>query len=238
MRDIYKQGLKVLLLAKERFQKAVEYRSYRLVHKFQRYDDEVASEIQRVRKKVAVKMKDQVFDRKESISVISALNEFKRARNASRIHKGASICLSQEFMNGSVLAVIKVQLKFSLNDANRHKETIKTYAEVVRHLLRVYELSIENLSTALRSHLAQMCENNSTVLTCIALTNLHATLAVKNLSTTRSMDRAITYIVVLILSYPTYTPLFSSLPALCDSDPSSHHSPSSRATTPSCCFSP
>lgn len=46
-------GLKVLVPVNERHQKAVEYRSYSLVRRKQRYKDDVASEIKKSRKKEA-----------------------------------------------------------------------------------------------------------------------------------------------------------------------------------------
>lgn len=45
-------GLNVLIPVSERFRTAVDYSSYKLILKSQRYDDDVASEMQRMRKKV------------------------------------------------------------------------------------------------------------------------------------------------------------------------------------------
>lgn len=44
-------GINVLIPVNARYQTAVDYRSYRLIRKSQRYDEDVASEMQKMRKK-------------------------------------------------------------------------------------------------------------------------------------------------------------------------------------------
>lgn len=78
-RDLSKFGLKVLITGKERYQKAVDHRYYRSIYKSEWHDYDMASDFQKMRKKVAVQMKDQAFNGKDSISVVEVLTEFKRA---------------------------------------------------------------------------------------------------------------------------------------------------------------
>lgn len=70
-----------------------------------------------MRKKVAVRMKNQAFNCKYSISIINFLTEFKRAGDFSCILEGSVIWLYAEFMNGSVLAAIKGQMALSSYEA-------------------------------------------------------------------------------------------------------------------------
>lgn len=83
-------------------------------------------------------MRDQVLDRKDSISVINFLTEFKRARNHFRIREGALIRLFQELKNGLAYGGFKSWLTLSWNNADVHECTMKSYAEVVDNLLRRY----------------------------------------------------------------------------------------------------
>lgn len=69
--DLLEYGLNVFVPVYERYQMAVNYFLYRLVPKFQRFDDVLASEIQKMRKKVAGWMKDYEINSAYSISVIS-----------------------------------------------------------------------------------------------------------------------------------------------------------------------
>lgn len=82
--------LKVRAPLKERYQKAVDYQLYRLIHNSQWYDDDITSEMQKVHKKVAVQMKDQALNGKDSIYVINVLTELKQAYESSRIHEDAT----------------------------------------------------------------------------------------------------------------------------------------------------
>lgn len=70
----------------DRYQMAVDYQSYHLICKLQRYWEDVVSEIQKMKKKVTVQMKDQVLNGQDSTSVIKFLTESKRAYDSSRIH--------------------------------------------------------------------------------------------------------------------------------------------------------
>lgn len=61
------------------YQKAVDCRFYRLIHKSQRYDHDVTSETQKMHDKVTVQKKDQPFNSEDSISVTNLSTEYKRA---------------------------------------------------------------------------------------------------------------------------------------------------------------
>lgn len=108
-----KAGLNVLAPVSERYQKAVDYRCYRLIHKSQRHDDDVASEIQKMHRKVAVQVKEQAFNSKESISVKNFSTKFRLACDSSRCYEDAAVWHFREFMNGPALPAIKVWLTLS-----------------------------------------------------------------------------------------------------------------------------
>lgn len=58
-------GLNVIVHMKERYEKAVHYRCFALIYRSERYDDHVASESQKMRKKATVQMTDQASDGKD-----------------------------------------------------------------------------------------------------------------------------------------------------------------------------
>lgn len=91
----------------ERYQRAVDYHSYHLVDEYQGCNDDVASKIQKLRKRLAILIKDQAYHGKDCTPVINFLTEFKQACNSLRIQKGAVVWLITEFMNCPSLATIK-----------------------------------------------------------------------------------------------------------------------------------
>lgn len=75
--NVFRVQSNVLALKKKRQQRTYEYRSYRLIHKSERYNDNVSSEKQKKKKTVTVQVKEQTFNRKDSIYVIRFLTEFQ-----------------------------------------------------------------------------------------------------------------------------------------------------------------
>lgn len=96
------------------------------------------SEIQTVRKNVAVQMSDQAFNGKYLISVIKFSTGFKRAGDSLRTYGGAAVWLFREFVNIPALSAIEARLTLSSNEAYRLERIIIDYAVVVYHLLRRY----------------------------------------------------------------------------------------------------
>lgn len=78
-RDVSKTSFEILVPANKRYEKAVDYRSYHLIQKSQRYENDVPSKIQKMRKKVAVQMESQSINSKDFISVINFVTEVKQA---------------------------------------------------------------------------------------------------------------------------------------------------------------
>lgn len=114
----------------EGYQTAVGYRSYHLIHTSPSYDDDAALGVQELRKKLAVQMKDQAFNRHNLISVINFLTKFKRAWDPLRINEIASVWLYREFMIGPALASNKVRLALLSNMASRYEGPITSHARV------------------------------------------------------------------------------------------------------------
>lgn len=94
--------------------------------------------MQKVRKEIAVQMKDKVFSRQDSISVINVSTEFKRTCHLSLTHEGCTLWLFRKFITGRAFATINAWLTVSSNYVNRHEGTIIIYAEVVNHLFQHY----------------------------------------------------------------------------------------------------
>lgn len=67
-----------------------------------------------------------------------SLTECKRAYNSLSFHEGVAVWTFEELMEAFALAAIKSHLNLSLIDANMHKGTNTTYAEMVSHLLTKY----------------------------------------------------------------------------------------------------
>lgn len=131
-------GLKVLVPANQRNCTAVEYRLQKLIRRSQRYEDYFTSEMQKIRKKVAMQMKDQVFSGKDLISAINYLTEFKRECDSSRIPERAAVWLFRDFINERALAANEARMTLSCNDTKKHEVTITSYTEIVNQLLRCY----------------------------------------------------------------------------------------------------
>lgn len=102
---------------------AVDYRSYRVIRKSPRYEDNVASEILEMREKVAVYMKDQALNGKDSILAINFLTQFKGACDSSAIREGTAVWSFKDMVNGLALAAFQALLIFSSNDENRYERS-------------------------------------------------------------------------------------------------------------------
>lgn len=74
-------GLKVLLPVHESYQKAANLNYYHLTHKSVTTDDDVASGMQNMRKKIAIQVKTKAISRKELIYAIKSLTKFKKHAN-------------------------------------------------------------------------------------------------------------------------------------------------------------
>lgn len=61
MRAWSELGLNLQIPVNESYRKAVGYRSYRLIHKFQRIAEDASLKLQNMRKKIAVQMKHTAF---------------------------------------------------------------------------------------------------------------------------------------------------------------------------------
>lgn len=94
--------------------------------------------IQKMGRRVAVRMNDQAFNRKDQILAIAFLTKFKRVCNFFRIQTGDAVWLIQQFMNGRALVAIDMWLNWSSNDITGSYGSITPYCKVVDHLLIRY----------------------------------------------------------------------------------------------------
>lgn len=81
---------------------------------------------------------------KDSVPVINALDELKKACYSWLIHDDATVCHYREFINDPAVAAIKDLLSLSPNDANKYEETITIYTDVVSHKFRRYDTAAVN----------------------------------------------------------------------------------------------
>lgn len=77
-RDYSESGLVGQVSLNKMYQSAVDYRLYRLIHKLQRCYDKAISEMEKMRTKVAVEVKNQALNGQGSVSFLSFLTTFKR----------------------------------------------------------------------------------------------------------------------------------------------------------------
>lgn len=83
-------------------------------------------------------MNNQSLSGKNLLSVIDFVLMFKQACNSSRVHEDAAAQLFQDFITSLALVAIRTRPTMSSNYVNIHKETSRSYVEVINHLLRRY----------------------------------------------------------------------------------------------------
>lgn len=120
------------------YQTAVAYRSYHLINKSQKYNDNVASEMQQMWKKGDPQMKNRAFNKKDSISVTTFSTELEHLCESSLIQEFAVVRPFPIIHEWSHPLGIKERLNLSSNDLNERECTITTYDEMLDHLLWCY----------------------------------------------------------------------------------------------------
>lgn len=105
--DYSESALTVLIPVNEWYQEAVNYRSYRLIHKFQRSDHDLSSVMRKKHKRVADQVKDQGFNRKDSTSMKTFLFIVKRASDSSSVHKASTVRSFQKIWVAPFLPLLR-----------------------------------------------------------------------------------------------------------------------------------
>lgn len=131
-------GLKVLGPVNEWHQTAGDCHWYRLVHKSHRNHDNIASEMQKTQKKVAIYRHNQAFNSQDSFFVINFLTDFNKACDSSLTKEVAAACLFRKLMSSLALEAIKARLTLSLSNTNLDEGTIKMCDGVINHLSTRY----------------------------------------------------------------------------------------------------
>lgn len=109
-------------------------RFYRPIHNSQRYDDDVVSEMQYMRKRVAVEVNDQFLHRKGLTLLINYMTDFKHSWDSRRTQKGPSVRLVRDSISCRAIVANMFQETLSFDDSVNHEEIISLYA-TVRNLL-------------------------------------------------------------------------------------------------------
>lgn len=112
-RDLEVPALRVTEPVHDCFTAAVDCHNYRLLRNLSRNGDDVAYEPHRIGKKTAVQMKDRLFSRKDAISIIDFLQDFKSSCDSRRIHEGTAMELSKQFLTALDNVTVKVRVKLS-----------------------------------------------------------------------------------------------------------------------------
>lgn len=86
----------------ELFPKAVHYYSYQLIKKSARYDDDLASDLNKVAKTIAEKIKNRAFNNRNLASIITFLQDFKLACNACNNRESAVMSLLNHYSDALV----------------------------------------------------------------------------------------------------------------------------------------
>lgn len=88
----------------DRYKLAMDYCTYSLNHKSQKYDNDEARNSQKWNKRPTLQRKYLMFDAVELINILSFLNDFKLAWNQSSVHGGAAMWPFPLIMNKLVKA--------------------------------------------------------------------------------------------------------------------------------------
>ena len=119
------------------YNKAVDYRTYRLESRSARYDASTARRINRYRKKLEVQMKTPSFRVQDPIAGLGFLARFKVACDPNRVSDGAAICCFQFYLTGQAQALLQSTIHGNTIAVDAEQcELLETYAEVVNFLLR------------------------------------------------------------------------------------------------------
>lgn len=134
-RDYSIYFLKCLPPLNRRYHTDIEFRSYRLIHQLHIYDDKAPSVLQRIRKRVTARMKNQELNRKDSISVSKFSDKFKQDRKSSQTHKGAVVWRFRESRPGPAIAALNTRWRSSSYDPGSRAGTVTAHVSVVSPLL-------------------------------------------------------------------------------------------------------
>lgn len=83
---------------------------YCIIKKCTRSDNDVEYKLNKMATKIAVQVNDEIFNGKNTVSVIVFIQEFKAACNVSNIHEGAVIWLLKYYLNGSLESIFKARV--------------------------------------------------------------------------------------------------------------------------------
>lgn len=119
----------------ELFPNADYYQNYRLIRKSAWYDNDESNELNKMKRKTAVQMKDQILKRKDPVSIISFLQIFKAECYARTIHRGDTMLLCKHYLSGPVENVIKARVELPTMTAKKQKGSLTSYSEISSYLL-------------------------------------------------------------------------------------------------------
>lgn len=89
-------GMVVIKLVNKPFTESVEYRTYSLVKKSTRYDDDVVNELNMMTRKTSVQRKVQTVNGKDPVSITTFLQDVEAAFNPCSIHAGIAMTLFRQ----------------------------------------------------------------------------------------------------------------------------------------------
>lgn len=102
------------------------------------YDDDVVSEIRKMRERMTVWIMDLAVTEKNFTSAVRYLDGFKDARNIFIVRNGSTVWLLRNFIAGLAHAPIKTRPTLYSFNGNEHGDANKSYAETVKHLSKCY----------------------------------------------------------------------------------------------------
>lgn len=112
------------------------YRNYRLLKKLFSYENDLAHQLQRMAKKIAVLMKNRTFSGRDPMSVIGFLQEIKSSFDACEIHESTVMWLFKQVL--AVPAGAAVSARVTLTNSARfyHEGALNAYSAIVQLLLK------------------------------------------------------------------------------------------------------
>lgn len=122
----------------DNFKTTINYCTYRLEGKSQKYDDDVARKIPKRSMRLTVQMKSHTFDAAEQKTPLSFLDS-KMAYDTNGVHEGAAMWLFHLFMKKFASAILNACTCLKPRKKRRLAERIlTTYCKVVNCLLSTY----------------------------------------------------------------------------------------------------
>ena len=138
-RKYKRSSLKPVRPLNDLFAIAVDYRTYRLRNRSQKYVSSTAKNMGKYHKRLDVQMKNHSFSGDDPIAVLGFLSRFRNACDKNDISEGAALWCLQFYLTGTAHSILESRLTGGTMavDVDR-TEMIHSYKEAVNFFLKTY----------------------------------------------------------------------------------------------------